>query len=210
MLLTSVDIFLVPFQGLLAFQPLPTAVGFAHKPGIPSASLLVLLKTIRQVARGAEEVITIYLQTLNITAGFCNPCLLGHASCRSLRIILCINYVGKKEVLKFFNFLSIMLTNSKCEMMHAKWSAHLWKSLSNWTLTPSDELKELQMEHWTLWRTVQAASGCAVANTEEGGRGSQSAQLCSHPLPPSFPKSSTFPMAPYLALRYSSKYTAVP
>lgn len=112
-LLTSVNIFLVPFQGLLAFQPLSTAVGFAHKPGIPSASLLVLLKTIRQVARGAEEVITIYLQTLNITAGFCNPCLLGHASCRSLRIILCINYVGKKEELKFFRFLSIMLTNSK-------------------------------------------------------------------------------------------------
>lgn len=118
-LLTSVDIFLVPFQGLLAFQPLPTAVGFAHKPGIPSASLLVLLKTIRQVARGAE-VITIYLQTLNITAGFCNPCLLGHASYRSLGIILCINYVGKKEVLKFFSFLCIMLTNSKYEIMHSK------------------------------------------------------------------------------------------
>lgn len=51
-LLTSVDIFLVPFQGILAFQPLPTAVDFAHKPGIPSASLLVLLKTIRQVVGG--------------------------------------------------------------------------------------------------------------------------------------------------------------
>lgn len=53
-LLTSVDIFPVPFQGILAFQPLPTAVDFAHKPGIPSASLLVLLKTIRQVARGQK------------------------------------------------------------------------------------------------------------------------------------------------------------
>lgn len=55
-LLTSVDIFLVPFQGILAFQPLPTAVDFAHKPGIPSASLLVLLKTIRQVVgRGCRR-----------------------------------------------------------------------------------------------------------------------------------------------------------
>jgi hypothetical protein len=54
-LLTGVDIFLVPSQGILAFQPLPAAVGFAHKPGLPSASLPVLLKTIRQAARRQKK-----------------------------------------------------------------------------------------------------------------------------------------------------------
>lgn len=51
-LLTRMDVFLVSSEGILALQPLPTAVRLAHKPGIPPAGLLVLLKTARQPGMG--------------------------------------------------------------------------------------------------------------------------------------------------------------
>lgn len=88
-LLTGVDIFPVPFQGVRAFQPLPTAVDLAHKPGIPSASLLVLLKTRRQVARG-QKTWWRHTYTLAHCKGFCHSCVLGHPSCRGMEGISCI------------------------------------------------------------------------------------------------------------------------
>lgn len=39
------NIFFVFFQGILALEPLPTAICLAYEPGIPSARLLVLLIT---------------------------------------------------------------------------------------------------------------------------------------------------------------------
>jgi hypothetical protein len=50
-----VDIFLVSFQGILALQPLPTAVSLTHESGIPPANFLVLLKTTRQAAKGVGK-----------------------------------------------------------------------------------------------------------------------------------------------------------
>lgn len=43
--LTTVNIFFVFFQGILALEPLPTAICLAYEPGIPSACLLVLFIT---------------------------------------------------------------------------------------------------------------------------------------------------------------------
>lgn len=82
-LLTGVDIFLVSSQGILALQPLPTAVGLAHEPGISPASLPVLLKATKQPRKGnTEKKWWRHLQTSSIVAGFCNACspedLQGH------------------------------------------------------------------------------------------------------------------------------------
>lgn len=53
--LTGVHVLLVSSQGILALQPLSTAVDLAHKPGIPPASLLVPLKTTRQSGKGYRK-----------------------------------------------------------------------------------------------------------------------------------------------------------
>lgn len=116
-LLTSVDIFPVPFQGILAFQPLPTAVDLAHKPGIPSASLLVLLKTIR--SKGAEDMMKAYLHTRTLQ----RLLPLMHPRTSFLQGYgghFMHSYVGKKDSSKSFRLLSIVLTYSKYELCTQK------------------------------------------------------------------------------------------
>lgn len=55
MLFTSVNIFLVLFQGILTLEPLPTAVSLAYEPSITSAGFFVLFRTDVSLKKIEEE-----------------------------------------------------------------------------------------------------------------------------------------------------------